>query len=142
MKHGRSRLALITALAVIMAFAMVLSSCAKDDATTAPSGDATTAPEGNATTGAPTTGAPTTGGDDPTGPNNTEPEVDADLSLTFGDDMTATAEVTESRKITVHTKSDYLMIKGNGKFTVSVDGGKALFIGSSAKTEKCRWMDS
>lgn len=122
MKHGKTRLSLITALAVIMAFAMLLSSCAKDDVTTAPSGDATTAPKGDVTTDAPTNGGNLV---DPTEPNNTEPDGESDISLAFGDDMTATAEVTESRKITVYTKSDYLQIKGNGKFTVSVDGGKA-----------------
>lgn len=89
-----------------MAIAMLLCSCA-DNADPSTSGNTEPTSSGGAVV-----------------PEPTDPveEDDADLSLYFKDGNSVTADVKESRKISVHTESNYLLISGEGNFTVTVNG--------------------
>lgn len=121
MKLGKKTLTVIAALAVLLSAAM-MTSCANETPTEDPSSSATV----NQTPGQTTAG--------PTQPQPTEPPVeDEDVVLNFGDGLVATAEVKKSREIELRAQSNYVLIKGTGKFTVKI--GEAEPVASDDKFE-------
>lgn len=121
MKLGKKTLTVIAALAVLLSAAM-MTSCANETPTEDPSSSATV----NQTPGQTTAG--------PIQPQPTEPPVeDEDVVLNFGDGLVATAEVKKSREIELRAQSNYVLIKGTGKFTVKI--GEAEPVASDDKFE-------
>lgn len=100
MKTGRKTLAVIVALMMLLSVATMMASCAGNTPT-----DPSTSMDSSSTAEPTTSGAPVN-------------DDDEAIALDFGDGLTAAAEVKQSRKITVRSQSNYLLIKGSGKFTV------------------------
>lgn len=96
MKAWKKRLSAIFAVTVVLSVAMLLASCTPD------------APTGN---------------DDstPTGDNGkVEPAIEQ-VTLNFSDGATTTAELEGTKKVLVHSQSNYLLIEGSG-YSVKVGG--------------------
>lgn len=97
MKQGKKTLAIIALLTVAL-FAAMMTSCASE-LETQPSSS-------------------TAGDETPATTTKAPDETDKPLSLEFGEEMIATAEVQKSREITIRSMSNFVLIKGEGSFSV------------------------
>lgn len=110
MQHGKTKMALATAVALLTALTMMLSSCANT-------------PDN--------TDAPTTVGQQTTGPNSgnnngeNNNKKDDEITLTFGESFTESAEIEGTKTVSVAGRSNDLKIVGSSAFTVKV-GDKTL----------------
>lgn len=107
MKSGRIRIAIVLLLAMLLSAVMLLSACDNSDGTTGTKSESTT------------TGKP----DDQTTGNL--PQIE-EISLNYAEGTETSVEIEGTKKVILHTMSNYLLISGDGEYTVKVDGGEAL----------------